>query len=188
MPNAIAVLISDVHYSLPTLELADKAMRMAIAKANELQVPLIVAGDLHDTKANMRAECVNAMINTFEVCNTEAFILRGNHDSMNEKSTEHALEFLSPYATLLATNGNIIPFSGPKCLYLIPYNYNPDELRTYLKTVPPKSTLIMHQGLASSNSGEYIQDKSAINPEDVAGFRVRTTSAFKRHSNDAIRL
>ena len=57
-----AVLISDVHYSLQTLPLADKVMRMAIDKANSLGVPLIVAGDLHDTKANMRAECVNAMI------------------------------------------------------------------------------------------------------------------------------
>jgi len=32
--------------------------------------------------------------------------------------------------------------------------------------------LIMHQGITGSNSGEYIQDKSAITKDDVAGMRV----------------
>jgi hypothetical protein len=41
----IAVIISDVHYNINTLEVADKAMRMAINRANILNIPLIVAGD-----------------------------------------------------------------------------------------------------------------------------------------------
>ena len=38
--------------------------------------------------------------------------------------------------------------------------------------MPAGSTLIMHQGIEGSNAGDYIQDKSAIKPEDVAGFQV----------------
>ena len=51
--SPIAVLISDIHYNINTLPVADAALRQAIAKANELDVVLIVTGDLHDTKANL---------------------------------------------------------------------------------------------------------------------------------------
>ena len=164
----IAVLISDVHYSVPTLELADNAIRQAIAKANALDVPLIVAGDLHDTKANMRAECVNAMIDTFTEV-SGAFILRGNHDAINEKSKQHALNFLAAQdLSIVSSPTRIYAYD----LILIPYEYDIEVLRTYLKTIPKGSTVIMHQGLTSAAPGEYTHDKTAISKEDVAGLRV----------------
>lgn len=185
MPKPIAVLISDVHYSLPTLQLADAAMRMAIDKANNLKVPLIVCGDLHDTKANLRGECMNAMINTFQQCKIPPYVLRGNHDSINEKSTEHSLGFLEAvhygskdydcpeeYPELIVKTGEYNTFIHDLNLHFIPYEHDVNELRAYLKAMPKGSTLIMHQGIEGSNSGDYIQDKSAINPQDVAGMRV----------------
>lgn len=168
MNKPLSVLIADVHYSLPTLKLADAAMRQAIAKANELNVPVIVAGDLHDTKANLRGECVNAMIETFEACEDIYIILRGNHDAINERSKEHSLNFLT-WGEQGIVLTNPVKHRG---LYFIPYYHDVDELRTYLKTIPKGSTLIMHQGLTSAKMGDYIQDKSALRPEDVAGFRV----------------
>lgn len=168
--RAIAVFISDVHYSLNTLELADDSMQQAIDMANGLNVPLIVAGDLHDTKANMRAECVNAMLKTFKKVK-ECQILRGNHDSLNEKSSEHALNFLPEKIGIVAGRPRRYTNSGPD-LYLIPYYHDPEELQRELKQIPKGSTLIMHQGISGSNSGEYLQDKTAIRPEDVAGMRV----------------
>ncbi|MES1987480.1 MAG: metallophosphoesterase, partial [Pseudomonadota bacterium] len=87
-------MTADVHYSVPTLPLADAAVRQAIDKPNELNVPLIVAGDLHDTKANVRGECMIAMRKTFCKAITSVVILRGNHDALNEKSQEHSLCFL----------------------------------------------------------------------------------------------
>lgn len=184
----VAVLISDVHYNLQNLKLADASMRLAISKANELLVPLIVAGDLHDTKANLRGECVNAMLKTFDLLDKDlmCYILRGNHDAINEKSTEHSIEFLAAphipksdydngqvgrevidkprFTNEIACNGMSV--------HLVPYHYNADELRTYLKKVDKGSTIIMHQGLQGSDMGDYFQDKSAINHEDVADFRV----------------
>src|SRR5882757_6401470 len=98
MSRPTAVLISDVHYNVHTLKLADAAVRMAVAKANELNVPLIVAGDLHDTKANVRGEWINGMRDTFKLVTKvvgwngedikRVYILRGNHDAINEKSAE----------------------------------------------------------------------------------------------------
>lgn len=174
LKQAIAVIINDIHYNINTLEIADKVTRMAVDKANELDIPLIIAGDLHDTKANMRAECVNRMLETLELVRMEAHVIVGNHDKINEKSKDNSLDFLKSVARIVdepqAFTIELEKSYGP--IYYIPYHDNPEELRTYLKLIPKDRILIMHQGLNSSNSGHYIQDRSAINPEDVAGRRV----------------
>lgn len=170
MSKPIAVLISDVHYSIVNLQLADAAMRQAIHKANDLDVPLIVAGDLHDTKANLRGECVNAMIETFKLCTEDVFILVGNHDRINEKSKEHSLNFLEGYARIVTS-----PLYN-KIGWFIPYNHNIECLKADISGIRAQlgynKTLIMHQGIQGSNMGDYIQDKSALSPADVAGFRI----------------
>lgn len=169
--KSVAVLISDVHYNLSTLETADKAVRLAISKANDLCVPLIVCGDLHDTKANIRGECIKAMLDTFSTCNYTPIIIRGNHDSINEKSTEHSLEFLSHIARIasVAKRPSEWLLSG---WTLIPYFHDNNELRQYLSTLAPNSKIIMHQGVLGSASGEYFHDRSALSKEDLAGHRV----------------
>lgn len=174
----VAVLISDVHFNINTIEVASKAVTLAIDKAVELNVDLIVSGDLHDTKAHIRGECVIAMQKTFSRRGLTIHVLRGNHDSLNEKSIEHSLNILPincvVYATPKKFERNMLHSMGvgyPDC-YMIPYYHDVNELKAYLQTVPPKSRLIMHQGIQGSNSGEYFQDKSALRPEDVAGFRV----------------
>lgn len=193
MTKPVAAIISDVHYNLTTLPLADAAMRMAISTANTLRVPLIVAGDLHDTKANIRGECMNALLRTFALLDPAlpCFILRGNHDAINEKSEEHSLGFLIKEEvepsdcydgweragrkahTVIDEPGftNEIAVNGMS-VHLIPYQHDPVALRAYLKTIDKGSCIIMHQGLTGSDMGDYIQDKSAISVDDVAGFRV----------------
>lgn len=170
MSKPVAVLISDVHYNINTLEVADKAMRIAITKANELAVPLIVCGDLHDTKAHLRGECVAAMIDTFKTCLHAPFVIRGNHCSINEKSKDTSLRFLDPYVYLI-NDVYLLEFKNFTS-YVIAYNHDLDDLRSYLKTLPKGSNIIMHQGIQGSNAGEYFQDKSALRPEDVSGFRI----------------
>lgn len=177
MNKPIAVLISDVHYNITTLEVADKAMRMAIAKANELDVPFVVCGDLHDTKANLRSECITAMTETFKKCETNAIVLRGNHCSLNEKSQETALTFLTPYVNRMINT----PTSWLNT-YFIPYYHDSNELRAYLKTIPRGSMLIMHQGIMGTTAGHYFQDKSALSKDDLAGFRVISGHYHTRQS------
>ncbi len=164
----IAVLTADVHYSPSTLTVADAAMRMAIDKANELNIPFVVAGDLHDTKALLRGECVKAMIKTFQRCKTKSFVLVGNHDKINEKSEDHSLEFLRPYTNLidLAIKSPLLDS------YLIPYFSDAEALKAYLLMLPKGSRLIMHQGLQTAFMGHYIQDKTSLPKEVFADFRV----------------
>lgn len=167
MSNRIAVIISDVHYNLQTLPLADAAMRQAINKANELEVPLIVSGDLHDTKANLRGECVKTMIETFRLCEQQPYVIVGNHDLINEKSTEHSLEFLRSYVSIVDLPTTLVELD----LSLIPYQNDVKKAISVFK-VQPTNKIICHQGLKTSLMGDYIQDHSAIDKDDVSNFRV----------------
>lgn len=163
----IAVIQGDTHYNLVNLEIADKATRMGIAKANELNVPFILNGDTNDGKANLRAEWVKALIETIKTARVKPYINIGNHDLINTKGTEHSLEFLRPYATVI----DKISYCQDIDSWIIPYHDDADELREYLNAIHEGATLIMHQGLHGGNMGHYIQDRSALNLIDLASFR-----------------
>lgn len=170
--KALAVLISDVHYSMATLEVADTCMLEACSLAADLNTRLVISGDLHDTKAIIRAECMNRMVETFSlyIDDFDPYILRGNHDSINEKSEDHALGFLKA-----ACNPHIVAtpvYSGPLDCFLIPYYHNTADLRAYLSTLPDNARIIMHQGLEKALPGEYTHDKAALTLQDVSRFKV----------------
>jgi DNA repair exonuclease SbcCD nuclease subunit len=143
-------------------------MRQAIATANELEVPLIVAGDLHDTKANMRGECVNAMLETIKLCFARPYILVGNHDKINEKSEDHSLNFLFAYANIVDKPHHYKALN----INLIPYQHDITVLKKYLGSMHRWAITIMHQGIEGSKSGDYIQDKTALSIEDVSELRI----------------
>lgn len=162
-----AVLISDIHYNLQTLEVADAAMRQAISKSNHLAIPLIVAGDLTDSKAILRAECVNRMLETFILAQQHVIIVRGNHDAINEKSKEHSLNFLGHLATIV-----IEPTYNISGLTMIPYQSDTDVIKPFLDGSSAHAVTIMHQGVHSASPGHYFQDSTAIPKEWLEGRRV----------------
>jgi DNA repair exonuclease SbcCD nuclease subunit len=168
MSKPIAVLISDIHYSLHTLELADKSLRMAIDEANELHIPVVVAGDLHDTKANLRGECVNAMLKTFRLSQVPTFVLVGNHDKIHEKSNEHSLNFLRDHVTIVdqAFSPGVLPE-----VHFIPYQSTVADFTWELARLKTNKIIICHQGVTGSVGGHYIQDPSAANKHEVGSFR-----------------
>lgn len=167
MIKPIAVIAGDIHYNLSNLEVADKGTRMAIAKANELNVPFIANGDTTDTKAILRAECVNRMIETFKTAKIKPYVNIGNHCKINNKSMEHALNFLAPYATIVDKPAYFKDINAT----IIPYYDDVNALREYLETIKTGTLLIMHQGVNGSNMGEYMQDASALNAADLYRFR-----------------
>ncbi len=174
MSKAIAVLGSDIHYSISTLALADAATRQMVAKANELNVPLVIAGDLHDTKAHHRAECQEAMLKTFSECREPALIMVGNHDRRNERSPEHALHFLKGAAEIIDRPATWD--RGRLRATMIPYQHDAEDFKAALTRAGSydltNSLVICHQGIIGADMGHYVQDKSAVTKEDVADYRV----------------
>lgn len=165
MKKPKAILISDIHYNLKTMHVADEAVRRAIVLSNNFKVPLIVCGDTHDSKANIRAECMNAMIETFALADMQPWVLVGNHDKVNEKSQEHALNFFGGIAVIVDQP----KYYSDLGINFIPYQHDP---KFFKKCLIKDAINIVHQGLSGSNSGEYIQDKSAVLIKDVAGHRI----------------
>lgn len=166
----IAVLISDIHYNINTLELADKSLRMAINRASQLGVELYLCGDTHDTKDLMRGKVVNQMIETFkwaQQTGVRVNVLVGNHDRLHEKSPAHALEFLREYVEL---QEDPVYYSS-EGLGLIPYCATQEEFKTALSSFPKGFTILIHQGVKGGNQGHYIQDHSAVTVEDLQGYR-----------------
>lgn len=171
-----AVLISDIHYGLSTLLVADAALRQACEKAAELSVPLVIAGDLHDTKALLRGECVNTLVDTFKWAQREyrIILLVGNHDLIHEKSEEHSLNFLSPYANIVSPSavGLGYYYSAELNIYFIPYQHDPETFVALLSRIPKDATVIAHQGVTFADMGSYVQDKSAVSAHALAGYRI----------------
>lgn len=167
-------MISDIHFSVNNLELASKSLEAALAKAEDLQIPLIIAGDLNDTKAIIRAEVANSLINTLAKPNTPVFILEGNHDKMNEKGIGHGLNYLSPYATIIdspqVVNG----------LAFIPYQSSNNKFLEYVDLVPKNTIIIAHQGFKGAFMGDYIQDKSSVDPNAIVHKRI-FSGHYHRH-------
>lgn len=173
--ESIAVLISDIHFNLANLELASKALTAAIKAAKNLGVPLIIAGDLLDNKAIIRAECANRILKILkEEDHPDIFVLVGNHDKINEKGEDNALDFICDLTFVIKS-----PFVASifeKTVLLLPYYSNNESLRSFLLKYDMEKgrpdIVIAHQGVQSAHMGHYIQDISSLPKETFANFRV----------------
>ncbi len=173
-----AVLISDTHYTVSSLPLARSSTEQALRKAEQLGVPLIDCGDILDSKAIIRAECANALIEIFSKAKVPVYLLVGNHTLLNEKSSEHSLHFLKPYCQVIQSYVNDMQLD----LHFIPYQSDAQELIKILEGIPTGSTIIAHQGVQTAFMGHYIQDKSSLPPEAFKRFRT-ISGHYHRHQD-----
>lgn len=169
-----AVIISDIHFSLSTLDLASKALISAINKAADLQIPLILAGDTTDTKAIIRAEVANKLLQIMNYASerdVHVFILIGNHDLVNEKGKEHALNFLGQHNVTLVDKASELEGYDFQASF-IPYQSANQDFIDKLHRIPKGNLVIAHQGFKGAAMGDYIQDTSSVDPKDCEGYRI----------------
>jgi hypothetical protein len=165
----VAVLISDIHFTPATLELASSALRQARDMAWAFSVPLVLAGDTLDTKAIIRGECANRLIEILSAAPApRSIVLVGNHDLLNEKGKAHSLNFLAPYSDIIQHP----VYDEELESWLIPYQHSPGELQITLNGIKAGSRLIMHQGVQGADLGHYVQDKTSLPKEAFSRFRV----------------
>lgn len=177
--NPLAVLISDIHFTLNTLDVASKALKHALNTAKELQVPLVIAGDLHDSKAIIRAEIANTIIDILKTRAIPVIILVGNHDLVNEKLKDHGLNYLKPYAYVVE-EPTILSLTDIKSIQFIPYQSDSSVIPSLINENKYTDLVVMHQGIKGAYMGEYIQDKTSINPE-VFNLKKVYSGHYHRH-------
>lgn len=171
------VLISDIHFNINTLKEAEASLRQAIKTSDNLGYTLIICGDLNDTKAIIRAEVANKLLEILSTRNkSNTIILIGNHDLINEKGKEHSLNFLDPYATIINE-----PFEWGG-YHLIPYQTSLEVFRGIIKGIPEGSTIVMHQGVQGAFMGDYMQDKTSVHIDELKAFKVYS-GHYHRHQN-----
>lgn len=176
MNKPIAVILGDIHFTVPTLELATSAVAQAKSMALSLGVPLILNGDTLDSKAIVRGECANRLIELFGGTIADIIVNTGNHDLINEKGSEHVLNFLKPYCDVIQSKVYIERIQS----YVIPYQTSPQALQSILDGIPKGSRLIMHQGVQSAYLGHYTQDKTSLPQDSFADFRVIASHYHRR--------
>lgn len=176
MTRPIAVCISDIHFNVNTLSLASNALKSAIADAEELCVPLIVAGDLHDTKAIVRAEVMNELVDIFRKSRCVSYILSGNHDLINERSHEHGLTYLDEIPGVHVVD--VPHFDIKSEVQYIPYQSSPE---LFLAAINRNAKiLICHQGFKGAAMGDYVLDKTSVDPKCVEKYAV-ISGHYHRH-------
>jgi DNA repair exonuclease SbcCD nuclease subunit len=175
MSKPLFVAISDIHFNINNLDIASAALQAALDKAKYLQIPLIIAGDLIDTKAIIRGEVANRITSILGTSDERVFILIGNHDLISEKGPENSINFLG----LLK---NIFIISKPTTLgtiHLIPYQNSTKSFKDELYK-SPMPLVVCHQGVQGAEMGDYAQDKTSIEKEALEGYKV-ISGHYHRH-------
>lgn len=174
LSSPAAVLISDLHFTVKTLDEASEALISAFELAAEKGVPLVIGGDTLDTKAVMRAECVNALLDIFQTYSgqVDVHLNIGNHDLINEKcyaDFECSLRFLEPFCKTLGSG--YVQLKGLK-VYMMPYSSSAAEVLEVLDTRNHTKTIIAHTGVRTAYMGHYLRDSSSLEPSAFKDFRV----------------
>lgn len=164
----VCVVTGDVHFTPTTLELASAVIKQAIDRASALRVPLVINGDLLDTKAIIRGECANRLISLLEEAECRVIINTGNHDLIHEKAKESSLNFLKPWAYVISYPVYVCEINA----WVVPYQHDSEEMWKILSNIPKGETIFVHQGVHSANMGHYTQDKTSLPKEAYADFRV----------------
>jgi DNA repair exonuclease SbcCD nuclease subunit len=173
----VVVAIGDIHFNQNTLPVASAALRQALAKAEELNVDLLINGDLNDTKAIIRAEVANELLEILGNAKVTVYISEGNHDKINEKGSAHCLNFLASVAIIISKPTKLKNFS------VMPYANDLDAFKASLiNFIPKDKPLFIHQGVRGAFMGDYIVDKTSIPAEDFEGRFVIASHYHRRQT------
>lgn len=165
----IAVIGSDWHLTPTTLDIATEALKQSYALSQKLRVPFLNLGDTMDTKAIIRAEVANRLIELYSQWDKSlTSVLIGNHCKIHEKSDSHAMEFLKPYTQVIDRPH----YNARLDAYFIPYQSDLETFKELLGDIPKGSLVFIHQGIQGANMGHYVSDKTALPKEIFADYRI----------------
>lgn len=181
MSRTLFVAISDVHICLKHLEVSLQVLRTSLEHARSKDVPLVIAGDLNDTKAVMRSEWVKALIQLFkEFADVRIHVLVGNHDLNNKNSSSHSLEFLQLLENVkLHDQPTSVSFMGVE-FDLIPYMVHKED---FLEAINGSSVskVICHQGFMGAFMGDYVVDESSVDPKELKDKEIVLSGHYHKH-------
>ena len=176
------IATSDLHGNLKNLDAFSIVIRKALQEARNRYCPLVIAGDLNDTKAILRAEFVNFLVKEFKAHeDVKIIIIIGNHDLLNHfNNLEHSLEFLKILENVTIIDRSSKIFEESLEWYAIPYCHQNSEILEELAIAKSKGykKIIFHQGIMGAKQSEYLVDKSSISLQDLKDFDIVLTGHY----------
>jgi DNA repair exonuclease SbcCD nuclease subunit len=141
-----------------------------------LNQPVIVLGDLFDTKEVVRAKCLNLAYRKISESKLQWTLLVGNHDLFNLTTPEHSLEVLKalPNVRIIDT---LMPFSG---MYGIPYIHDRDQLKAELAKIPDGSIVFGHLEVRTFDYGNGLLAESGLEVKDLVRFKRVVSGHFHK--------
>jgi DNA repair exonuclease SbcCD nuclease subunit len=181
------IATSDVHGNQKNMEPFRQVIKASLEAAKTRDCPLVIAGDLNDTKAVLRSEFVETICSMFcEYSNVEKYVLVGNHDMNNHHNhLDHSLEFMKhlPNTVVIDTAQFVQLGSDSKEWYFIPYRHTNEEIIKELEVARKAgaTNLIMHQGIMGASQSEYVLDQSSISLDKLVGFDTVLLGHYHKH-------
>lgn len=170
-------IIGDIHCTLNNLEEVNELFDIT----EQLGNPTILLGDVLDTKAIVRSECLNLIYKKISESKCHFFIIIGNHDYHNLDCLSHALLPLRslPNVTLIEKLEEI-----SEGLYAIPYISDTEVLLETLSKIPEDHTLLGHFEITSFDYGNGLlctENSKAVNKQAFSRFKKVISGHFHKY-------
>ena len=155
--------------------------------AEDLNNPVIILGDLLDTKDIVRARVFNFVHKRLKASSLKFYILVGNHDKIVLQGKEHSLETLKELK-------NVDVIDEPRVhgdMLMLPYFHEKEDFREAVKNHKTKHTkyLFFHNGIKGFDYGNnYIATGKAsdeLHLCDVGGFKLAIGGHFHKFAREA---
>lgn len=121
--------------------------------AEELGNPVLILGDLLDTKEVVRSRCLNLVYDRLKRSRLQFTILVGNHDWHNLQCEDHSLRILSELPNTRIVDRPTRLKMGAHSALLMPYYHDVAQFEAVLDSEEPCELLVMHQGVSGFDYG-----------------------------------
>lgn len=177
------VWISDIHFSLPTIEVASTCLRQACGLAREKKLPVVISGDVNDTKSTIRSETVRALLAIHrDFRDLDFYYLVGNHDLESERSLEHhSLNFLKNLSNVRVIDTLLLMDEWA----MIPYQNSSQKFLDQLEIVRGEGIkkIVCHQGFFGAKMGNYVVDQTSVSPLELKDFIFVASGHYHEHQH-----
>lgn len=169
----IFTIIGDPHCTPKNMDKIRELFNQAIRIGH----PIIILGDLLDTKSVIRSECLNLYYEIFSNTSIEIIALVGNHDLHNVTSEKHSLETLKslPNVTII---DDLTVIHG---MYFLPYIHDQDKLKATLKEIPKDSIVFGHFEIKSFDFGNGRTCDNGITTKSFTRFKRVISGHFHKY-------
>lgn len=141
----------------------------------EISNPVIILGDLLDTKSVVRSECLNLYYRRLKSSILNYIILVGNHDFHNLQCEDHSLQVLKELPNVTIVDKPTLCYD----MLFLPYNHDPKTIKKWLKDTEAK-TVFGHFDICGFDYGNGFMCEEGLSVKDFKKFDLVVSGHFHK--------